>query len=274
MQILRRMRSRDTSLIIWVSLCFCVTFLAERRCSADGEIEQASAEESTPHLLHPAIRVAKGCRAALQQVADYTAVFAQKERVGNRLFSHSMQIKHRQQPFSVYMKYIGQHKGREVIYVEGQNEGKLLAHDAGLGRVIGTIALAPGSNKAMSESIYPISDFGMLKLVDRVITEWESETKFGEVEVNYSRSVLVGKADCKMIETTHPQKRPHFRHHRTRLYIDKGTNFPVRVEHFGFPSEPGDDPPLAAEYQYSDIRVDQSLTDGDFDIANPAYSFK
>lgn len=274
MQILRRMRSSGIGLTILFSLSLGLALVLNRANSEDGDIQQAAAQAPAKHPLDPAIRLAKISRAALDNVEDYSASFAQKERVGNKLFTHSMMVKHRRQPFSVYMKYVGQHKGREVIYVEGQNDGKLLAHDTGLGRVVGTIALAPTSSKAMSESIYPITDFGMLKLVDRVIAEWVAETKFDDVQVAYTPSVRLGKAECKLVETTHEQPRSNRRHYRTRLYIEKKTSFPVRVEHFGFPEEAGEDPPLIAEYQYSDILVNQSLTNSDFDTANSSYEFK
>jgi hypothetical protein len=274
MQNFRRTRSSRVGLAVWLSILPGAVALSQVVIFAADEQQKQSAKSAAKHPLEPAIQLAQTSRAALDAIDDYTALFSQRERVGNRMFSHSMMIKHRRRPFSVYMKYVGQHKGREVIYVDGQNEGKLLAHDTGIGSVVGTIALVPDRGKAMSESKFPITDFGMLKLVDRVIAEWEADMKHGEIQVKYQPSVRVGKTECRMVETTHPQQRSHFVHHRVRLYIDKGTNLPVRVEHFGFPAEQGDDPPLVAEYQYTDIRINQALADRDFDIENASYGFK
>ena len=70
-----------------------------------------------------------------------------------------------------------------------------------------------------------------------------------------------------------PTPRREFKFHMTRLYIDKKTDFPIRVEQYGFPPRPGTKPPLLEEYTYSNIKVNSGLADLDFDIRNPKYNY-
>jgi hypothetical protein len=125
----------------------------------------------------------------------------------------------------------------------------------------------------MSESRHPITNMGLAGLVDGVIEQWEEETKYGEIEVKYYPNAKLRGMECKVIESSHPRPRRQFKFQMTRLYIDKATNLPVRVEQYGFPAAPGQKPPLIEEYTYWNIRTNVGLTDRDFDPENPSYGF-
>jgi hypothetical protein len=242
--------------------------------SAAVRADDEKSESSGKNPLASAIKLAKSSRDSMSKVQDYTAIFQKKERIKGRIISHRMMIKQRREPFSVYLRFIGEHDGREVIYVEGANDGKLLAHETGLAGIVGTIPLIPNSPEAMSESIHPITDIGMWNLVEKIIVQWERETKQDEVKIGYyPNAKLANKTECRAIETTYLHPRENSHTFRTRLYIEKKTNFPVRVEHYGFPAESGAEPPLIGEYQYTDIRVNQDLGDIDFDQRNPKYGY-
>ncbi|HUQ72570.1 MAG TPA: DUF1571 domain-containing protein, partial [Planctomycetaceae bacterium] len=94
------------------------------------------------HPLAPALEHAYAARQKLAAVTDYEAIFSKQEHIGRRMRATSMKMKVREQPFSVYLNYITAHPGREVIYVAGRNNGMLLAHEAGLKSIAGTVPLA------------------------------------------------------------------------------------------------------------------------------------
>src|SRR5690606_29722795 len=100
---------------------------------------------------------------------DYEAVFSKKELVGRQIIPNTMTIKFRSKPFSVYLRFHKPHEGREVLFVEGRNGGKLFAHETGIRGLVGTVSLLPTAPEAMSEGRYPITMFGMQKLADGVI---------------------------------------------------------------------------------------------------------
>ncbi|MCA9082428.1 MAG: DUF1571 domain-containing protein [Planctomycetaceae bacterium] len=226
------------------------------------------------HPLRPAIRYATTCLEKIEAVPGYEASFVKQEVVGNSTVHHQMKIKVRHRPFSVYLYFETPHEGREVIYVEGRNNGKLLAHEGGLLNFVGTMELSPTDPTAMSENRYPITKAGIANLVRAVIEQWEEETRYGESDVKYYKDAKLGSLNCRVIECTHPVPRRQFPFHRTRLWIDDASGFPVRVQQFGFPAVAGGNPPTVEDYRFTDIRTDVRLTDADFDRANSRYSFR
>ena len=231
---------------------------------------QDPAEE---HPLVPALRLAESSREAVAELRDYDAAFAKRDVVNDQVFAHTLLMKFRAEPMSVYMRFYKPHEGREVIYVDGRNDGKLLAHETGIKSIVGTVALDPHGPQAMSESRHPITRVGMTNLVSGVIAQWQRETKYGECEVNYYPNAKLRAMECQVIEVKHPVPRRQFPFHMTRLFIDKKTNFPVRVEQYVYPAAPGQQPPLIEEYRYWNIRTNLGFSDVDFDPRNPRYAF-
>ena len=227
------------------------------------------------HPLAPLLERAYESRKALDAVQDYEAVFAKREVVGRKLLKSTLQIRLREEPFSVYLKFLDTgNKGREVLFVAGTNAGKIMVHEEGISRsLLGTMNFLPDDRTVMAENRYPITMVGMRTLVDTVIKQWEAEGQFGEVDVQFRPASKLEGRNCDVLESSHPQPRNQFKYHLTRLWIDGETRFPVRVEQYDFPARAGDQPPLVEEYTYTKIKVNAGLTNRDFDKANPAYRF-
>jgi hypothetical protein len=231
------------------------------------------ADISSSHPLEAALEIARSCREALDGVNDYQAMLSKWDIVNGRGHAHTLRMKFRCEPMSVYLRFESPYAGREVIYVEGRNDGNLLAHETGIKSLVGTVALRPDSPRALSESKHPITHIGISNLLEGIIQQWESETQLANVQVLYYEDAKLRGMECRVIEATHPQPGRDVRFHRTRLYIDKKSGMPVRVEQFGFPDRPGAKPPLLEQYTYWDIRPNVGLTELDFDVRNPAYGF-
>ena len=98
---------------------------AAQAASAAPQLTPAQANE---HPLMPTLRWAYQGVGNIQKIQDYSATLAKRERIGGKLLDYEyMFIKLRQKPFSVYMHFLGPPslKGREVIYVQGQNNGNM-----------------------------------------------------------------------------------------------------------------------------------------------------
>lgn len=239
-------------------------------------IPQAAAdEEAKPkeHPLRPAIRYAQSRLEKIEEVPGYTATFLKREVVGTSLVSHKMKMKVRHKPFSVYLYYENPHEGREVLYVEGQNNGKLVAHEAGLLGLAGSMELAPTDSLAMSENRYPITKAGIANMLREVIATWEDEAKYEGTVVRYFKNAKLGDLTCRVVESSHPKPFRQFKNHMVRLWVDSESGMPVRVQTFGFPKKSGDKPPVIEDYLFSDLKTDVQLTNKDFDRNNPKYSF-
>ena len=225
------------------------------------------------HPLRPALKRAYASRAAIATVADYTATFNKQERVGNRMVKQKMTIKLREQPFSVYLNFQGQEAGREVLFPDPRNPQHLLVHPEGIKAIAGTVSLPLTGPEVAKENRYPISQIGMRQMLETIIRQWEAETKYGETKVDFYPDARLGGIPCTVIVSTHPQPRNQFRFHMTRLYFDKQTNLPIRVEQYAWPRNTGDSPPLLEEYTYTNVKANQGFSDRDFDPRNRAYHF-
>lgn len=259
-----------------LTCCLLMLVPLTRIPAADPALQAAAAGENSPseHPLGPAIRLAQDSLDALQAVSDYEAVITRRELVNGKFKTESMRMKFREDPFSVYLLFGGESAGREVIYVDGENDNELVVHEgSGITSLIGTISLKPDNPQVLAESRHKITDIGLRNMVNAIATRWEEESKFGECEVKYYQQAKVNDGECLAIECTHPRPRRQFQFHISRLFLDKQTNYPIRVENYGFPAQPGAKPPLIEEYTYSELKTNVGLTDIDFNRDNPAYKF-
>jgi hypothetical protein len=143
----------------------------------------AAAIESSK--LGPAIRIARSSLEKLSSVSDYEATFIKKERFGRKVVETPILVKVRHEPFSVYMHFGKPHEGRDVINVEGKNEGRLLAHESGLKSLVGTLSLETDGRRAMEDNHYPITRFGMMFILESVVEQWDTDALLPGVDVAY-----------------------------------------------------------------------------------------
>lgn len=233
-----------------------------RTAAADSELPE---HVHPSHPLVPALKLAYASRKTVRNVRDYTAHFLKKELVGNRYITHSMDMKFRQQPFSVYLRFREPHDGRQVLYVNGANNGQILVQEAGIKALAGTIPINPTDPLAMSENRHPITEIGIANMLEAVIQQWESDGRYGEINVEYFPKAKLGDFPVRVIRTTHPTRRRQFKFHMTQLYLDDQTLFPVRVEQFDWPQQAGTPAPQVELYMYSKVNTNLGLSDQDFD---------
>lgn len=229
--------------------------------------------EAREHPLDPVIRIVSKCLTKIEQIPAYEATFTKNELVGNRMIAQKMRMKFRRRPFSVYFYFYGDKEGREVIYVDGQNNGKLLVHETGLAGLVGTLELSPSDTMAMSENRHPITEAGIEKLLSNTLIQLKEATKYAESDVKYYKNAKLAKMTCNVIEISHPRPRRQFPHHMMRLWIDRESGIPVRLQQFAFPAREGAKPPVVEDYAFTDIRTNVELTNRDFDTDNSTYNF-
>ncbi len=229
------------------------------------------------HPLMPALRWAHDGKKNLEKLQDYSAVVEKRERVDGKVGEPQyMFVKVRHKPFSVYMYFMGppELKGREVIYVEGQNDGKMWAHGTGVQKTLfRTVSLVPDGVIAMRGQRYPLTELGLLNLVDRLIEVAQDDIKYGECDVKFFEGAEINNRKCTVIQVVHPVPRRNFLFHVARIFIDDELNIPIRYEAHDWPKNPGDPPQLMEEYTYVNLKLNNGFTDADFDIRNPNYSF-
>ncbi|MBS0261528.1 MAG: DUF1571 domain-containing protein [Planctomycetes bacterium] len=237
---------------------------------------KAASTKTAPDL-EQALQTARAGRDKLRKTPGYTCTFRKQEQLkkGAALTSQTMALKLRREPFSVYLKFVEPNAGRQVLYVDGRNDGKFYFKEpSGLLSYMGTLSVHPTSSDALKENRYPVTMIGMEKMLERLILDWEASLKHAETQVQVQPHTKLSGLDCTLCEIVHPQQRDAFKFHKTRVYFDNKTNFPIRVEQFAYPAKAGKTPPLVEQYEYLDVKVVEKPTDLDFDVKNPAYGLK
>lgn len=237
------------------------------------EAPAANGDEKQP--LSRAIAMARKAVEKLDGIAGYTCTFVKRERVDGKLLDEQrMTMKIRHDPFSVYTRFLApeSYAGQEAIYVEGRNDGNLIAHPVGLkGKLVGTVTLDPHGFLAMSESRYPITDSGMKNLLGKLIALGEQRELMQDCRVEFRDNGEVDRRPCNLIDITRPKTNGKFKLAECRIWIDREWELPVKFEVLEWP--PRGDPWLVEQYTYLDVELDAKLDDGDFDPKNPEYQF-
>lgn len=241
----------------------------------------AGAEQGGPNLATAAAAIADAraviasCRETYRSgVKDYICDFHKRERVDGKMVSpHQMHMKARNQPSSIYFKFVTPNKGREAIYHPGKFGPKLVAHDVGLGRLLaGTLHLDPKGSMAMDENRHPVSEAGLGSMLDTVSERWQIELSPEESVMVVDRDANFEGKPCIKIDSIHTERRPDFFFHKVTLFIDKGLNLPVRFEAYDWPKADGT-LDLVEEYTYRNLKVNAGLAEIDFDPSNPKYKY-
>ncbi len=219
----------------------------------------------------------------LEKTPDYTAQFTKRELVnGSLLEEQTMAMKLRHKPFSIYLKWMDFEVGREVIYVDGVNEGQMLVHAGGWKSRLPAILMAPDCTLAMQEARYPVTRAGLLSLAMGIV---EYNTKDLEVK-NFSSCVqlddqTVGERTCACYVLEYRDRESSKDYRKSVTLIDKEWCVPLYIKNFGWPSEEFsqvdadlDEATLIEHYTYSDVKFRTSLSALDFDNTNEDYNFK
>ncbi len=236
----------------------------------------AASDSKAAKSLGPVLETARASRETLRKMPGYTCTFIKREQIKkNSMITQSMTLKFRRAPFSVYLKSIDPNPGREVLYVEGRNNGKFYFHEgSGLVSLLGTLSLLPTCNDAMKESRHPITMIGMENMLNIYIRELEECCQYSDTQVQTYPQAKLGDVECVMYEISHPQQRGSLEFFKGRVYFDKKANLPIRVEQYAYPVKAGKEPQLVEEYNYVDVKPVDVTSEKDFDVKNEAYGFK
>jgi len=254
-------------------------------------IARAAKLAPNAHPLDPALELARYGRDKINNtIQDYTATLVKRERVGGDLLDYEYiftKIRNPKvvngkvvKPFAVYMCFSrpSSMKGREVIYVKGQNDDKLVAHEGGRARKwLPTVWLKPTGILAMRGQRYPIYDVGLRNLIDKLIDLGEKDKAAGRDDyvVTFREGAKINKRPCTLLEIKNPRPDPtrELNFSLAQVFIDDELQVPVRYAAFGFPPAEGEKAPLIEEYTYLRIELNVGLQDKDFDHNNPDYGF-
>ena len=257
---------------------------ADRPVSIEDLIS-TSLIEAAEHPLDPVLAVAQLSMDEIdQQIDDYSCVITSQVFIDGRLdkerrmrakIRHAHEKDGQANPFSVYLDFLSPRSvvGQEVIWVDGQNDGKLVAHAASGFIRLKRMHLTPDGPMAMRGSKYPIWDIGFRNLIAKMYEIGCCDRNDDDCQVSVTPGVKVEGRPCTLIEIKHEQEKESFQFHLAKIYVDNERKIPIGYEGYAWPPATGGEPVLMEKFYYTDMNLNVGLKDLDFDPDNPAYRY-
>lgn len=212
----------------------------------------------------------------LQGVSGYTATFRKQERIKGELRPwQTMAMKVRHEPFSIYLKFLAPKAGKEVIYSEGRYDNHLVGHNGDWSRLlVPRLKLAPTDALALADNRHPITDAGLLNLINKLVRYREMDLGDPVAETVLDRITDdQGRTWCRSLHThTHYDAERPFT--RVEVLYHPETLIPYSIAGYDWPEAGSNlEPRIGEWYVYEDVTFDAVLDDMDFDPANEEYAF-
>lgn len=213
-------------------------------------------------------------RESFAAIEDYTATFIKQERINGKLRDPESVFMKFKKPFKIYMRWLsGTKQGQEILYVEGKNGGKVLAHP-GFGGFLGgmlslvlpTFAISPGGPTAMKDNLHPITDAGIGNMIESIIHNNNIASANNDLHLSINGEDQVDGRPCTVIERILPEE-DGYPAHRAQLYIDRALNLPVKLVLHDWQGQ------LIAQYEYKNLIINPGLEPIDFQRHNKDYRF-
>ncbi len=214
---------------------------------AAGESKPVGEPESVEKLI-------ADCKASYEKVKDYRCTFQKQERMEDVLKPIEVMEMTFLKPQAIHLVWKnGILKNREVLYVAGKNEGKLLVYTGNLPAFRKVFRISLDSVEASRETRHPITEAGIGFLCVRLGEQFEKGKTEGKLEVRY-----VGVREVEGRKTWHLVKDLEDGGRR-EWDVDVELVLPTRVETYDKEGK------LLESYGYSKIKLNPGLKDEDFD---------
>lgn len=208
-------------------------------------------------------------QAWLRTVPAYTATFRKQERLGDQLHDeNTIELKLRHQPFSVSMHWLDE--GRVVYYRDGHNENRMTVKMGGWKGRLGWINLDPHSRLALSEARYPVTQVGLVALIDELLRQWEPFSDRADgVLCEWLEDERVGGRPCRVFRVNYAGPEVFAEYRQSTVWLDREHSVPLRVLNYDWERhDPANPDGLVEHYVYENVDFDAKLVEADFQLPN------
>ncbi|NOY28443.1 MAG: DUF1571 domain-containing protein [Oligoflexia bacterium] len=230
----------------------------------------ASASPSASELSVEAQARFDRMRTATAALSSYTYTFRREEWAdGKQQDPNLMAVKFRR-PMDIYMKWVGQvHKGRELLYRQGWNDGDMKVKP---GALLPTLNLDPAGRLAMHGSRHGVDLIDLSRVVGIITSQTDRIAANNALSATYTDlgPALVGAEAAHCLRADLPKDQdPGLYAVRIDICTSDQTGLLVRLRTWDV-----EDGQLrkVEDYEFRDITV-VPLADSDFDPDNPEYGF-
>jgi hypothetical protein len=196
-----------------------------------------------------------------REVKTYTLTMRKRERIDGELNPvEVIKVHYRDKPHSVFFEWVqNPRKALRVLYVEGENDNKMLALPTI--KIVGVVARALDSDDAKQSGRYPINTFGLKQAMLRVANNWKKAREDKVLHVEYLGEHKVPEVGNRLCHKFHRTRYPMPEDGgviELILYVDKETQLQVGSVLLG------ENGKLIAEYFFKDIRLNVDIPPAQF----------
>ena len=213
-----------------------------------------------------------------RQFGSYACIVTMRETIDGELQDiRRAQMILRAEPFSVYLKYITPDDivGREMIYVDGQYNGRIIVTKGGFRPALAHItrAIKTDSQLAQLESNHSLKELGIASMMKQLLDVAYSAERFPDCKIEFIENASIDNRPCTVIQITHEPKSNVFPFYKGQIFIDNQHQIPVRFVCYNWPDSSGN-AAIREEFTYTNIIPNIQVSDLTFDYRNPRYQFK
>lgn len=195
-----------------------------------------------------------------QRVSDYTCTLVKQERIGGKMRpEQEIEIKFKESPFSVVF-HIVRNAGAadKIIFVEGANDNKFLAHPTGLaGLLISKVSRSVDDAQAAKASLRRVDQFGFARSLRSLLEQYESADESGDLTQEFLGTGEVDGRPTMVLSRILPPK-PEYPYNKVVIHLDQQYLVPTATFCYNSQGQ------LAAKYIFSNIEFNTGLNDEDF----------
>lgn len=278
---------RGTALIIVLGIAGGVPLGTHLIREPEVHSDAAPAQQASPdeHPLAPVLDLARRTQRSVEtDVQGFRCCVTKRERIEGELQDERSIDMHVREcadgeanttaPFSARLDFQAPAAvaGRQILYVEGEHDDRMLVRKGGQRLDFIVLRLDPLGPKARAESHFPITSLSyqrmlaaMVGLLERQI---EADPRGANTRVQWTENADAAGRSCRLLRVLHPERDDALVFRTAGVWIDQQLGVPIRIEAHGWPAQPGEPPPLLAEYTYTDLELNARHGDDCFDAAS------
>ena len=174
-----------------IGLAPCIVLSAGcQHTSEEGRLPTTTESVQKPLPAKDAVEFLQKCldRYDRKGIKGYRMIMEKQESIDGKLQPREVvEVFFRTEPYSFLLRWLkGARLAKSVLYVEGENGDKMLAHPSGLvGDFLKVVRVDPEGPQAHRESRYTIKQLGLRNVLRRTRTFWGKAKEKGQLNVKH-----------------------------------------------------------------------------------------
>ena len=192
-------------------------------------------------------------------IRDYAGVLHKQERINGLLKKpEKILFWFREAPYSVVMKW-KENAGRidKLLYVEGQNNNKMIVHPTGTFAWLKSVKRKPRCKDATKTSLRTCDEFGFYKSLESVLKMYKLAEVENRLQMKYLGKTVISGRQCITVEAKLDAKQNYPRA-KIVMSFDCENALPLSLTYYDR------DDKVLSKYHFTDLKLNMKIDDKTF----------